>query len=120
MDTQTRNSGSRPTCRGCALMLAMKCYEIHWWFRLVREPLVLGMRFLAMVNRIDVNGVAFRGGRCKGCIRFLKSELSQKSRTFNLLNSFIGPRFSRLRNGMLPPEILVEAKAYAAKAESGE
>lgn len=103
-------------CKGCSLMLSMRCYERHWWFRLVREPLVAGMRILAWWNRIDVSKHGVRKSGCKNCIRFMKEELKQKSSTFNFLNRFIGPWFSDYRNTMLTPEDKKEAKRIAEEA----
>ncbi len=103
-------------CKGCALMLAMKCYEQHWWFHIVRDPLVWGMRFLGWVNHIDAYKHPVKKSECKGCIRFLKAELEQKSPTFNFLNKFIGPRFANLRNGMLTKEDITKAKLIATEA----
>ncbi len=103
-------------CKGCALMLAMKCYEKHWWFHIVRDPLVWGMRFLGWVNRIDAYKHPVKKSECKGCLRFLKAELEEKSPTFNFLNSFIGPKFQKLRNNMLSQEELEEAKKIANDA----
>ncbi len=103
-------------CKGCALMLAMKCYEQHWWFHIMRDPLVWGMRFLGWINHIDAYKHPVKKSECKGCIRFLKAELEQKSSTFNFLNKFIGPRFANLRNGMLSEEDLKEAKKIAAES----
>ena len=37
-------------CKNCVLFLIKQCYGKHWWFRLVREPLVWGMRILAWWN----------------------------------------------------------------------
>ncbi len=103
-------------CKGCALMLAIKCYEKHWWFHIVRDPLVGGMRFLGWVNGIDAYKHPVKKSECKGCIRFLKAELEQKSKTFNYLNQYIGPRFSNIRNNMLSEEELKAAKDFATEA----
>ncbi len=112
-----RNKEYKPiVCKGCALMLAIKCYEKNWWFHIVRDPLVWGMRFLGWVNGIDAYKHPVKKSECKGCIRFLKAELEQKSKTFNFLNQFIGPRFANYRNGMLSDEDIKAAKVYAEEA----
>ena len=103
-------------CKNCALMMAMRCYEKHWWFRLIREPLVGGMRFLAWCNHIDTGKHGVRKSSCKNCIRFMKAELEEKSPTFNFLNRFIGPWFGNMRNAMLTPDEMAEAKRIAAEA----
>ncbi len=103
-------------CKNCALMLAMSCYEKHWWFKLIREPLIWGMRYLAWWNKIDINKHGVRKTGCKNCIRFMKAELEEKSPTFNFLNRFIGPWFGDMRNGMLTEEEKAEAKRIAQEA----
>ena len=103
-------------CKNCALMLARIAYRRRWWFPLVREPLVLGMRFLAACNGIDARRHAVRNQECKGCIRFMKAELEEKSATFRFLNDRIGDYFSSLRNSLLTQEELDEAKRFAREA----
>lgn len=103
-------------CKNCALRLAMWCYERHWWFRLIREPLVFGMRMLAWWNRIDARRHAVQNPECYGCIRFMKAELEEKSPTFRFLNGLIGIKFSKLRDSMLTYQELDEAKSYAREA----
>jgi hypothetical protein len=97
-------------CKNCALMLARIVYRRHWWFPLVREPLVMGMRILAWWNGIDARKHAARSPGCAGCLRFMKADLEEKSPTFRRLNGWIGDYFSRLRNARLTQEEL-EGKA---------
>lgn len=103
-------------CKMCALYLMDKCYKKHWWFHLVRDPLVWGMKYLAWCNGIDARKHGVRKTRCKGCIRFMKEELMQKSPTFNFLNKYIGPRFQNIRNPMLNEEDVTEGKKLAKEA----
>jgi hypothetical protein len=85
----------------------------HWWFRFVREPLVLGMRGLAWWHGIDALRYRIRHSMCVGCIRFMKSELEEKSPTFRLLNALVGKRFTSLRDRRLSESELAEAKRFA-------
>jgi len=32
-------------CNTCTILLVKLCFQRVWWFRLMREPLLLGMRF---------------------------------------------------------------------------
>ncbi|KAA6344548.1 hypothetical protein EZS27_007818 [termite gut metagenome] len=105
-------------CRGCAELLAQKCYQKHWYFHLVRDPLVWGMQFLAWCNGIDAKKQVVRKTYCKGCIRFMKTGLEEKSATFKFLNRFIGPWFGDFRNGMLTEEDKKEARQRAMDANS--
>ncbi|TWH47568.1 nitroreductase [Sporomusa sp. KB1] len=103
-------------CKNCAARLAKWCYGKHWWFRLIREPLLLGMRLLARWHRIDARTHVVRNPECHGCIRFMKAELEEKSPLFCFLNKHIGKRVNKLRDSMLAPEELAEAKRYAREA----
>lgn len=101
-------------CQGCVLMMIRRCYRDHWWFRLVREPLVLGMRFLALLNGIRAGDYAARNPECRGCLRFIKAELEIRSAAFRFLNGLIGRRFRMLRDSMLEEKDFTEAKQHAA------
>jgi hypothetical protein len=106
-------------CKNCALMLARIVYRRHWWFPLVREPLILGMRILATWHGFDARRHVVLNPECKGCIRFMKAELEEKSATFRLLNKLIGEHFSNLRNARLTQAELDEAKRFALEAMAG-
>jgi hypothetical protein len=103
-------------CKNCALFLIRCCYERHWWFRLVREPLVLCMRILAWWNGIDARKHVVHRDECCGCVRFIKTELEEKSATFRFFDKLIGPRFKTLRDSMLQTEEFQEAKRIADEA----
>ena len=100
-------------CKNCALLLIRRCYGKHWWFRAVREPLVCGMRVLAWWNGIDARSHGVRNPECRGCVRFMKAELEEKSPSFNLLNKYMGPRFKSVRDSMLTKKDFDEAKRRA-------
>jgi len=100
-------------CKNCALLLIRRCYARHWWFRLIREPLVWGMRILAWRSGIDARTHVVRNPECHGCVRFMKAELEEKSPTFIFLNRYVGPRFKALRDSMLAREDFDEAKRRA-------
>ena len=103
-------------CKACVLFLIQRCYVRHWWFRLLREPLITCMRILAWWNGIDAWTHAVHRPECRGCVRFMKAELEDKSGTFRFFNKLIGPRFRTLRDSMLQTEELQEAKRIAAEA----
>lgn len=107
---------SRIACKNCAYRLAIWCYEKHWWFRLIREPLLMGMRLLAWWHGIDARTHAVRNAECHGCIRFMKAELEEKSPTFRFLNNIIGRKFTTLRDSLLNRQQLEEAKRFAREA----
>ncbi len=103
-------------CKNCALLLARLAYQRHWWFPLLREPLLLGMRTLAWRHRIDPRSHGVCNPDCHGCIRFMKAELEEKSATFCFLNDMIGKRFSSLRDARLTDDERAEAKRIAWEA----
>jgi hypothetical protein len=100
-------------CNNCALLLIRRCYIKHWWFRLIREPLICGMHILAWWNGINARHYAKNIPECCGCVRFMKANLEEKSAAFIFLNKYIGPRFKALRDSMLTQEDFEEAKRYA-------
>jgi hypothetical protein len=107
---------SEIVCKNCALFLIRCCYERHWWFRLIREPLVQSMRVLAWWNGIDARKHAVGRAECRGCVRFMKTELEEKSATFRFFDKRIGSHFKTLRDSMLQPTEFQEAKRIAAEA----
>lgn len=100
-------------CKNCALLLVRRVYGKHWWFRLIREPLVFGMRILAWWNNIDARSHGVSNAECHGCVRFMKAELEEKSPFFRFLNGYIGPWFKTTRDSKLTQEELDEAKRHA-------
>ena len=107
---------SHIVCKNCASRLAEWCYAQHWWFRLIREPLLMGMRSMAWWHGIDARKHGVRNPECHGCIRFMKNELEEKSSTFRFLNEHLGKKVNKLRDSMLTQQQLDEAKRYAREA----
>jgi nitroreductase len=103
-------------CKNCAMMLVRIAYQRCWWFPLVREPLLLGMRILAWRHGIDARAHGVRNPECRGCIRFMKAELEEKSPTFRFLNNRIGNTISALRDARATHAERDEAKRYAREA----
>lgn len=110
MEKETKLQG---TCRNCNMMLMQKCYGRKWWFRLVREPLLLGMRILALWHRIDAKAYDAPNPQCKGCIRFMRNGLEEKSPLFNRLNRIIGPRFKKMTGEIVTADERAEAQRLA-------
>jgi hypothetical protein len=74
------------------------------------------MRILAWRNDIDVWKHAVHRPECRGCVRFLKAELEEKSGTYRFFDKLIGPRFKKLRDSMLEESEFREAKRIAHDA----
>lgn len=97
-------------CNSCTLHLVKLCYQRSLLFKLFREPLLLGMRLLGWWHRIDPYAYEVRSEACRGCIRFRKNALKEKSPTFRLLNWLINPIFNRYRDSMVTEVDRAEAK----------
>jgi len=101
------------TCKNCVMLVIRAGYGRCWWFPILREPLILGMRVLGAVHGIDAYAHEVRNPECRGCVRFLKAELEEKSPLFGFLNKLIGKRFNRLRDSLATAEELDRAKQVA-------
>ncbi len=77
-------------CNTCTIKLVAIAYRRAPLFRLVREPLKLGMRFLGLVYRIDTSIYAVRTPACCGCVRFLKAALKERSGLFRFESVILG------------------------------
>jgi len=95
-------------------------YQRTTWFRLFREPLRLGMRWLAFIHQIDTKEYLVRTSGCYQCIRFYKTELSEKSFIFRWLHSRINPVFNKLIANIVSDEEKKAAKRYAEYASEGK
>lgn len=114
--SKTPATVSPVVCKNCALMLARLVCRRHWWFPLLREPLLWGMGILAWRHGIDARTHDVANPECRGCIRFMKAELEEKSPTFRVLNDLIGKTFSTVRDSRVTPAERDEAKRFAKKA----
>jgi hypothetical protein len=106
---------SNPTysCKICTIRLEEQCYERAWWFRAFREVLATGIRLFAIVLFVRTDGGRARSKKCHGCLRFRKNGLKQRSPLFNWLDGYLNPIFNRVRNSLLTPEELEQARALA-------
>jgi len=103
-------------CGSCTLMLVRSVYERSGLFIVFREPLLLGMRVMAWWHKIDARRYPVGNPACKGCIRFMKNELKEKSPTFRWLNDKFNPIFNRLRDAHVSSEDKAAARLFAEKA----
>ena len=83
-------------CNHCTYKLVSIAYKRTPWFRLFREPLRFGMRWLVLVHRIDTNEFIIRTPGCKNCIRFYKTELFEKSPLFRRLHNLLNPVVNKI------------------------
>jgi len=111
--------GKYSVCKHCTYKLVAIAYQRAPWFRLFREPLKLGMRWLAFIHRIDAKEYQMRTPGCYQCIRFYKTALSGKSISFRWLHNRINPIFNKLIARIVTDEEKKEAKRYADAASEG-
>ncbi len=111
----------RPVCGMCTFKLTMIAYQRAPWFRLIREPLLLGIRLFAFFHNVEreVEAFSFPTSACHKCIRFYKSVLFKKSFTFRLLHSRINPIFNYFLDRIVTEEERQQAHSYAGAACAG-
>ncbi|MFC1953658.1 nitroreductase [Chloroflexota bacterium] len=106
-------------CNHCTYKLVAIAYQRTPWFRLFREPLKLGMRWLAILHRIDAKEYHMRTPECNQCIRFYKTALFPKSASFRWLHKQVNPVFNKLISKFVTDEEKKQAKKYAEAASEG-
>jgi hypothetical protein len=107
-------------CNTCTLKLVSIAYQRQPLFRLLREPLKLGMRTLAWIYRVDPHEYNVRTPACYGCVRFTKLALKEKSGLFRWLNERVNPLFDAWLERIVTGEEMHESKAYARAATQGD
>lgn len=105
-----------PPCGTCTIRLVTLAYERAPWFRLVREPLRVGMLALSRLHGIDASAYAVRTEACRGCLRFQKAVLKDRSVLFRVLNRVVNPVFDALLVRIVGPAAVREAKEHARRA----
>jgi hypothetical protein len=114
------NPRKNAICGTCTLKLVTIAYRRAPWFRLLREPLKLGMRLLSLIHHVDTAEYLVRTPACYNCIRFYKVALKEKSATFRWLHTWINPLFDHFLEGIVTGEELSQAKTYAQAASRGD
>jgi hypothetical protein len=97
----TQSPAGYGSCKICTIQLEQICYQRAWWFRVFREILASGIRFFAFVYGIRADQYTMRSPMCKGCLRFRKNILKEKSGFFNWLDGYLNPIFNRARDSLL-------------------
>lgn len=100
-------------CGTCTIMLVEKTYNRVWWFRIIREPLRMGMKLMAAIYRVDLKQYPVRSEQCRGCLRFMKTGLKEHSMLFRALNRVINPLFDRAMERIVSKDEIAESKRYA-------
>ena len=107
-------------CNTCTINLVGLAYSRAPWFRLVREPLRMGMITLGWCYRIDSRNHLVHNENCCGCLRFIKTGLKEKSTMFRWLNNRVNPIFDRILESIVTVEEVLEAKNFAREATQPE
>lgn len=116
----TVSPGKNAICGTCTLKLVAIAYQRAPWFRLLREPLKLGMRVLSSIHRVNTADYVVRTPACYNCIRFYKVALKEKSATFRWIHAWINPLFDHFLERIVTDEELRRAKTYAQAASQGD
>lgn len=106
-------------CRICTVKLVEAAYGRAWWFRLVREPLRLGMLLMGKIYGVRPGDYEVLSEACRSCPRLVKLELKERSVLFRLLNALVNPAFDRLLERLLTERERREAEDFAEKAVRG-
>jgi len=112
-------SPEKVVCNHCTYKLVTIAYQRAPWFRLFREPLKLGMRWLAFWHHIDTKDYQVRTPGCYRCIRFYKTALIEKSVTFRWLHNKVNPIFNSLISRIVTDEERRQSRIYANAASEG-
>ena len=106
-------------CNHCTYKLVAIAYERTSWFRLFREPLIMGIRYFVWIHRVDVNKYLMRTPACNNCIRFYKTALFGRSSSFRWLHNRINPIFNNLIRRIVTDDERKRAKEFAIAATEG-
>ncbi|MBM3705914.1 MAG: hypothetical protein FJW66_05245 [Actinobacteria bacterium] len=80
----------------------------------------MAMRILSWIYHINPDEYEVSTPSCKGCIRFYKLALKEKSSMFRWLNNRINPLFDRMLESIVTEEELKSAKDYGKNAVDGK
>ncbi len=106
-------------CNHCTYKLVSIAYKRAPLFRFFREPLKLGMRYLAWFHQVDAKEFKVRTPNCHQCIRFYKTALFEKSVSFCWLHNRFNPIFNKLIAKIVTDDERKQAKVYADAASEG-
>jgi hypothetical protein len=110
----------KAVCNTCTIKLVSIAYQRSPLFRLLREPLKLGMRLFAWWYRITPDDYQVLTPGCSGCIRFYKLALKDQSGLFRWLNESINPIFDAILERIVTAEEVRQAKFFARLSSDGE
>ena len=121
LDTQSqmrlRGTGrSAAFCSVCTIRLERLCRRRALWFRVLRAGLAGAVRVWSLWHPVDPVFYELRSPACRGCFRFRKNVLKEKSRFFRWLDSYVNPVFNWARDSLLLPGEKDSARVHATQA----
>lgn len=119
-DITANTAATLATCKICTIRLEQICYRRAWWFRAFREILATGIRLFALAYGLRAGEHPARSPMCHRCLRFRKNALKTRSRLFTWLDGYLNPIFNRLRDSLLTPDELDQARRLAERAATPE
>jgi len=117
LQAASASGSATASCKICTIRLEALCYERAWWFRAFREVLATGIRLFAIAYFIRPTEYRARSPMCFKCLRFRKNALKARSPLFDWLDSYLNPLFNRVRDSLLTPRELDQARRLAKRAE---
>jgi hypothetical protein len=78
--------------------------------------LATGIRVFASAYRLRASEHPPRSAMCYRCLRFRKNALKARSPLFTRLDGYLNPIFNRVRDSLLTPEELDQARDLARRA----
>ncbi|QFY41520.1 hypothetical protein F6R98_01850 [Candidatus Methylospira mobilis] len=115
---RSATASGQTECKICTIRLERLCYRRAWWFCAFREALAGGIRLFALAYRVYWESLRPRSHQCFRCLRFRKNALQCHSPLFRTLDSYLNPFFNRVRDSLLTPEELEQARSFALRAAS--
>ncbi|MDO9153792.1 MAG: hypothetical protein Q7U47_08830 [Paludibacter sp.] len=112
---ETKNS-----CITCTRRLVEIAYQKSFLFRLLREPLKIGMKLWVKIKCIDVEEYKITNDACLNCNRFYKNALKDKSSNFRWLNSKINPIFDNWLECIVTAKEIKIARKHAEAASNNK
>ena len=115
------NRRGNALCGNCTFKLVIIAYRRAPWFRVVREPMLVGMRILARIHRVSIAKyeAKFPTGACYNCIRFYKLALRDESVAFRWLHGRVNPMFNYILGHIVTKEERKQAFQYGQAASAG-
>ena len=102
-------------CNTCTIELIEIAYRRAPWFKIIREPLVMSLKFIAFLKGYNIKDIQPPSIECAQCPRFIKNILKGSSPLFNSIHNVLNPLFDRIIMKIVLEDEIIEAKKRAIK-----